>query len=62
MCVHLREVSIIFESVSKERVSTVLFACVQTSPISFVPFPRATKEIGDVCTQATVLSVQTPCI
>ena len=27
----------------------------QTSPISFVfwvPFPRATKEIGDVCTQA----------
>ena len=31
------------------------FACVQTSPISFVvPFPRATKEIGDVCTQATV--------
>ena len=28
-------------------------ACVQTSPISFVPFPRATKEIGDVCTQAT---------
>ena len=40
----------------------VLFACVQTSPISFVargkgtfPFPRATKEIGDVCTQANVL-------
>ena len=35
----------------------VLFACVQTSPISFVArgkgtFPRATKEIGDVCTQA----------
>ena len=32
-------------------------ACVQTSPISFVArgkgtFPRATKEIGDVCTQA----------
>ena len=31
-------------------------ACMQTSPISFVallfPFPRATKEIGDVCTQA----------
>ena len=28
-------------------------AYVQTSPISFVvPFPRATKEIGDVCTQA----------
>ena len=39
-------------------------ACVQTSPISFVarekgplhaekvPFPRAPKEIGDVCTQA----------
>ena len=30
------------------------FACVQTSPISFdarVPFPRATKEIGDVFTQ-----------
>ena len=35
-------------------------ACVQTSPISFVacgkgtdvPFPHATKEIGDVCTQA----------
>ena len=37
----------------------VVFACVQTSPISFVvvvPFPRATKEIGDVCTQATVVS------
>ena len=30
-------------------------ACVQTSPVSFVvPFPRATKEIGDVCTQATL--------
>ena len=31
------------------------FACVQTSPISFdarVPFLHATKEIGDVCTQA----------
>ena len=28
-------------------------ACVQTSPISFV-VPRATKEIGDVCTQASV--------
>ena len=29
------------------------FACVQTSPISFVgPFPRAPKEVGDVCTQA----------
>ena len=27
------------------------FACVQTSPISFVA--RGTKEIGDVCTQAT---------
>ena len=32
-------------------------AYVQTSPISFVArgkgaFPRATKEIGDVCTQA----------
>ena len=26
------------------------FACVQTSPISFVA--RGTKEIGDVCTQA----------
>ena len=33
-----------------------MFACVQTSPISFVArgtFPRATKEIGDVCTQAS---------
>ena len=31
-----------------------MLACVQTSPIAFVarPFPRATKEIGDVCTQA----------
>ena len=36
-------------------------ACVQTSPISFVargkgtfPFPHAAKEIGDLCTQATV--------
>ena len=27
-----------------------IFACAQTSPISFVP--RATKEIGDVCMQA----------
>ena len=27
-----------------------LFACVQTSPISFV---ARTKEIGDVCTQAS---------
>ena len=32
--------------------NNIPFACVQTSPISFVPFPRATKEIGDVCTQA----------
>ena len=38
-------------------------ACVQTSPISFaaygkgnVPFPHATKEIGDVCTQAIATS------
>ena len=35
----------------------LVFACLQTSPISFVargkgPFPRATKEIRDVCTQA----------
>ena len=35
------------------------FACEQTSPISFVarakvPFPRATKEIGDVYTQASL--------
>ena len=28
-------------------------ACAQTSPISFV-VPRATKEIGDVCTQANL--------
>ena len=39
-------------------------ACVQTSPISFVargkvPFPRATKEIGDVCTQAMLRSLRT---
>ena len=41
-------------------------ACVQTSPISFaacgkgnVPFPRATKEIGDVCTQAIATSTST---
>ena len=35
-----------------------LFACVQTSPISFVvPFPRVTEEIGDVCTQAIKLWV-----
>ena len=34
--------------------ATICLACVQTSPISFVPFPRATKEIGDVCTQATI--------
>ena len=32
--------------------TTISIACVQTSPISFVP--RATKEIGDVCTQATI--------
>ena len=32
--------------------SPIQVACVQTSPISFVPFPRATKEIGDVCKQA----------
>ena len=30
----------------------VVIACVQTSPISFV----ATKEIGDVCTQAKVVN------
>ena len=36
------------------RMRRYLLACVQTSPISFVArFPRATKEIGDVCTQAT---------
>ena len=40
----------------------IQIACVQTSPISFVArgkgtlfsFPRATKEIGDVCTQAII--------
>ena len=42
--------------------SLALVACVQTSPISFVargkvPFPRATKEIGDVCTQAIALAL-----
>ena len=34
-----------------------VIACVQTSPISFVAFPRAAKEIGDVCTQATQLQL-----
>ena len=35
------------------------FACVQTSPISFC-CTRATKEIGDVCTQAIQGSVLGP--
>ena len=34
-------------------------ACVQTSPISFVP--RATKEIGDVCTQAKLQAAGINC-
>ena len=29
-------------------------ACVQTSPISFVARGKGTKEIGDVCTEATL--------
>ena len=33
-----------------KRTANSTIACVQTSPTSFVP--RATKEIGDVCTQA----------
>jgi len=37
-------------------VYNVFVACVQTSAISFVSFPRATKEIGDVCTQANVFA------
>ena len=36
------------------KTAALEIVCVQTSPISFVPFPRATKEIGDVCTQATL--------
>ena len=36
------------KSIFRER---GFLACVQTSPISFV-VPRATKKIGDVCTQA----------
>ena len=33
-------------------------ACMQTSPISFVA--RGTKEIGDVCTQAKMHTIQKP--
>ena len=50
-----------YPSLRNERETLVAsghVACVQTSPISFVArgegtFSRATKEIGDVCTQAT---------
>ena len=48
-------------AIAKEQIHVIVnafvhLACVQTSPISFgkVPFPRATKEIGDVCTQVIV--------
>ena len=40
------------EAIPFSLLAAVPFACVQTSPISF----GATKEIGDVCTQATVPS------
>ena len=38
---------------SSRNQACVSLACVQTSPISFA-FPREAKEIGDVCTQASV--------
>ena len=36
----------------------LVVACVQTSPISFVARGKGTKEIGDVCTQATWSSLR----
>ena len=41
----------VFSICQVARVANKL-ACVQTSPISFVARPRATKKIGNVCTQA----------
>ena len=44
----------------------LVLACVQTSPFSFVArgkgtFPHATKEIGDVCTQASLAHAPKKC-
>ena len=50
-----RLTDVLSQKMSRKGRGINLLACVQTSPISFVarvPFPRATKEIGDDCTQA----------
>ena len=48
LCKHCRE-----NSKSLRRMLGYIVACVQTSP-----FPRATKEIGDVCTQGRYIVAQ----
>ena len=43
--------AVVLGQIFRQIVSIRVIACVQTSPISFI-CTRATKEIGDVCTQA----------